>query len=64
VTPGKYVLVMKMKEAARLLSETLLPVKAVAQKVGFTQPSNFHRSFVKVYKTTPRQFRKNNHLAG
>lgn len=58
MTPGKYINKIKMNEAARMLGETLLPIKTIARKVGFVQPSNFHRSFVQFHKTTPRKFRK------
>lgn len=58
MTPGKYINMIKMKEASKLLIETILPVKAVALKVGFAQPSNFHRSFTKFHKITPRKCRE------
>lgn len=50
---GKYILSMKMKEAARLLSEGRLSVKEVAARTGFNSPQYFCRSFRAYFGRSP-----------
>jgi AraC-like DNA-binding protein len=44
---------MKMKEAARLLSEGRLSVKEVAARTGFNSPQYFCRSFRAYFGRSP-----------
>ena len=45
-------------EARRMLAETDLPIRDIAQKLGFTSPAYFSRSFLKNVGQSPREFRK------
>ena len=44
--------------ASHALRETDLPLKAVADQFGFTDKSHLHRSFVKLFGQTPREYRR------
>jgi AraC-like DNA-binding protein len=44
--------------AARMLRDTDLPLKAVADALGFTDKSHLHRHFVAVYGQTPLRYRR------
>lgn len=48
---------LRMRMASALLAETDLPVKRVAEKVGFQSRSAFTRTFVKVIGESPQAFR-------
>lgn len=55
----QYLLVLRMKEALRLLEETDLPVKAIAKDVGYSNDVNFIIAFKKYYEgKTPSSFRR------
>ena len=43
--------------ASHALRETDLPLKELAEQLGFTDKSHLHRSFVKLFGQTPRQYR-------
>jgi AraC-like DNA-binding protein len=43
--------------AAQLLRESDLPVKAIADRLGFTDKSHLHRHFVDLYGQTPLRYR-------
>lgn len=43
---------------ARLLHDPDLPVKVVAERVGYRQPAQFAKSFRVRYGATPRDFRR------
>ncbi|MCP4386293.1 MAG: AraC family transcriptional regulator [Hyphomicrobiales bacterium] len=49
---------LRMRLACSLLSETDLPVKRIAEMVGFTSRSAFSRSFEAVTGVSPRGFRR------
>lgn len=64
VTPGTYFFNMKMDEAAKLLNETLMPIKEISVQVGYRETSHFYRAF-KAYKgITPAVYRKKYLLLG
>ncbi len=48
-----------MRRAQRLLATSKAPVAEVALRVGYADPSNFHRAFVALTGMTPGQFRTN-----
>jgi AraC-like DNA-binding protein len=48
----------RLKEAARLLNQTDLPVEAVAGQTGFVDHSHLRRSFTKAFGCPPTEFRK------
>lgn len=58
-SPGQYLMMLRMQEAARLLTKPNLSVKEVMTKVGFSDKSNFVRSFKKAYRATPSAYREN-----
>jgi len=49
-------------EAKTLLSQTDLPIKLIAYKLGFNEPSHFNNFFKKHVNITPAAFRKGAHL--
>lgn len=55
---GKYILMLRVDEAMRLLRETDLSVQKVAESVGFEDVSYFCRIFKKSVTMTPLQYRR------
>lgn len=47
----------RLTEAGRLLKTTDLPIKGIAQQLGFADVSHFYRAFRRHYGTTPLRFR-------
>ncbi len=64
ITAGQFYFNLRMQEGARLLRETLLPIKLIAKKVGYNDISHFYRAFKKTYKTPPLIYRKQNIVKG
>lgn len=58
ITPNNYVLQLRMNEALNLLSNSSMQIKEVAQETGFYDAAYFSRTFTKMYKICPREFRK------
>jgi len=58
ITPHQFVLGRRMELAKQLLQQERIPLMEVAQKVGFSDQSQFTRVFRKIVGTTPSQFRK------
>lgn len=58
---NKYIKKVRMEKAQELLLNTELPVKEIAQQVGYSSASYFCRSFVKDYDISPDKFRSQNH---
>jgi AraC-like DNA-binding protein len=52
-----YVTRMRMDRAAELLAGSDLPVKDVARRVGYREPSQFAKAFRRVHGVTPREHR-------
>ena len=48
---------LRLRRALRLLATTEKPLSEVALRVGYTDPSNFHRAFVSQTGMTPGRFR-------
>ncbi|MCJ7822982.1 MAG: helix-turn-helix domain-containing protein [Armatimonadetes bacterium] len=48
----------RLKEAARLLNQTDLPVEVVAGQTGFVDHSHLRRSFAKAFGCTPTDYRR------
>ena len=46
-----------MARAARLLTQTDVPVREIALTVGYTEPSQFTKAFRRSYGTTPSGYR-------
>jgi len=55
-TPKQYLIQLRM-EAARGMLYGDLPVKSIAEKVGYTDPFYFSRLFRKTYQVSPERFR-------
>lgn len=55
--PIDFVQKARLCVAARLLATTDLPVKVVANAVGYASRSHFSRAFLEFYGTGPRAFR-------
>jgi AraC-like DNA-binding protein len=58
VTPHQYLVRARLRRAARLLAELDRPVTDVAFDVGFTDLSNFVRTFRRAAGVSPRRFRQ------
>lgn len=58
ITPHQFVLSRRMELARQLLLQEPMRLMQVAQKVGFTDQSQFTRVFRKIVGTTPSQFRR------
>lgn len=56
-SPRQYLLLARLREAARLLRETDWPIKTVARQVGYGDPANFHHAFQARYRTSPAVYR-------
>jgi transcriptional regulator GlxA family with amidase domain len=66
-TPGHYLRTLRMQRARELLGTTVLSVKQVMNKTGFSDRSHFDREFKRVYGLTPAQHQRsqlfNNYLS-
>jgi AraC family transcriptional regulator len=64
VTPHQYLIRSRLRRAARLLADDTGPITAIALEVGFSDLSNFVRTFHRAAGMSPRRFRataKGNH---
>ncbi len=59
-TPVNFIIRQKMESAEMMLITTDMPVKSIAQALGFDDASYFNRIFKKYVGVTPQQYRKNN----
>jgi AraC family transcriptional regulator of adaptative response / methylphosphotriester-DNA alkyltransferase methyltransferase len=57
-TFGQLLAKARMAAAERLLVQNGLPVREVAQRVGYRQPAQFAKSFRVRYGATPREYRR------
>jgi AraC-like DNA-binding protein len=57
-TPAKYLMDLKLKEAARLLCRDSKKVVEISQLLNFNEPAYFCAVFRKKYGMTPRQYRE------
>lgn len=64
ITPQRYLLRLRLNEAARLLRETTLPIKEIACRLGYSSNVAFHNAFKQSRKQTPRQYRLGNRPIG
>ncbi|MBN1553858.1 MAG: helix-turn-helix transcriptional regulator, partial [Phycisphaerae bacterium] len=64
LSPGAYVRRLRLQEAARFLTETRIPIKQIARRVGYGEPPHFHRAFAREYHVTPGQYRIRHSLKG
>ena len=54
---------IRLEEGARLLKTTATPIAEICYQLGFSDVSNFRRSFKKKFHTTPRTYRKHHQNA-
>ncbi len=57
VTPARAVERLRVEAARRLLADTNLPVKRVAERCGFGSEETLRRSFLRLLVTTPQDYR-------
>ncbi|WP_281225986.1 hybrid sensor histidine kinase/response regulator transcription factor [Flavobacterium aquiphilum] len=57
-TVHEFIIKVKMNEAEKLLKNSDLSVSQIAYKVGFSEPSNFSRTFSKYFGCSPSQYGK------
>lgn len=62
LTPGQFVLSLKMDKAKNLLFTTELTIEEISKETGYSYSSNFVKAFKKVYKKSPLAFRKNKNI--
>lgn len=60
VSPTEYIMVLRIKNAKKLLRDTEKPVSLIAQECGFFDLSHFSHYFFAYEKMTPIQYRKYN----
>ena len=56
-TPARAIERLRVEAAQRLLSETRVPVKRIAQRCGFGSEETMRRSFHRLIETTPHDYR-------
>ena len=56
-TPHAYIVRRKVRHACRILRESTLSNKEVAQRLGYSSPAHFARSFKRLVGMTPSRFR-------
>jgi AraC family L-rhamnose operon transcriptional activator RhaR/AraC family L-rhamnose operon regulatory protein RhaS len=57
-SPMEYLIMERIKQAGRLLTESDLPVNEIAGMVGFSDSNYFSRQFRKKVECSPREFRR------
>ncbi len=58
LTIMKYIQILRMEKARKLLVETELPVQDIASSCGFTDTAYFNNCFKKLYRITPSKMRQ------
>jgi AraC-like DNA-binding protein len=61
-SPKQYLGRIRLREASRLLRQTMLSVKEIAARTGFTSDHYFHAVFHRAYQCTPSEFRSRSDL--
>jgi transcriptional regulator GlxA family with amidase domain len=62
ISPRRYAKNEKLEAATKLLATTLLSIKQIALKAGFTDQSHFVRDFKRRYGVTPTKYRESNFM--
>lgn len=57
-TVNEYIISKKVEKAKTLLENTALPIDAIAEKSGFSEPTYFYKVFKSYTSTTPIKYRK------
>ncbi len=58
VTLSDYITERKMSRAKQLLTESDCKVQKIGERLGYSSPANFIRSFKKYYGVTPNEYRR------
>jgi len=58
ISAGKYLRMLRLNEAKRLLRETREPIKTIAQRLAYSDVVAFHRAFKNQESLTPTQYRE------
>jgi len=57
LSPARYLRQLRAREAQRLLRDTMLPIKRIAQLVGYPELPHLHRLFISHVGATPAAYR-------
>jgi AraC-like DNA-binding protein/mannose-6-phosphate isomerase-like protein (cupin superfamily) len=57
ISPGRYLMRLRLEHARYLLLSTAQPITTVARESGFTDPSHFARAFKAAFGTSPTRLR-------
>lgn len=60
IPPGRFIRLLRIRQAEYLLKTTELSMKEIAEKLGFSSPYHFSASFKDYYGTSPKDYR--NHI--
>jgi AraC-like DNA-binding protein len=64
ISPTEYLASFRLNAAKKLLTQTNMPLKAIADQCGFADVNYFSKSFRKHFQQTALTFRKNHRLDG
>jgi transcriptional regulator GlxA family with amidase domain len=64
LTPAKFVELARLERARAQLEQTLLPVEIIAGQCGFGSPENMRRTFQRILKVSPQDYRARFRSAG
>ena len=62
ISPGQYIINLRIEKAKQLLSEGVLKISAVSEKCGFSNPYHFCRLFRQKTGFTPSEYMKQNKI--
>ncbi|MCW8850907.1 MAG: DNA-binding response regulator, partial [Melioribacteraceae bacterium] len=57
--PGEFVRIIKLKHAAKLITEKRLSITQIAYEIGFSSPAQFTRAFRKQFNCLPSEYLSN-----
>jgi AraC-like DNA-binding protein len=57
-SPRTFILEQKIERACLLLRETNIPIKTIADRLGYTAYPNFSNAFQQIMRMTPREYRR------
>lgn len=58
ISPSKYILSIRLREASKKLKETSLSITEVALSSGFNDAPHFYKAFYNKFKTSPKKYRE------
>ncbi|BDI30092.1 hypothetical protein CCAX7_21430 [Capsulimonas corticalis] len=62
-SPRTFLMEQKIQRACLLLKETNLPIKTIAERLGYTAYPNFSNAFQQLVSMTPREYRRNGNIS-